>query len=104
MTPDPFPTSHGDRLRWAVREGSIIGAIFLFWLGIGLGLFLVTGLVGVVIEMLRVPQLRFVLLPLRWDGAVWSAAVTLATATTGLYVLVRTGTILIDRYRRPVDA
>jgi hypothetical protein len=104
MTPDPFPASYEDRLRWAIREGSIIGVIFLFWLGVGLGLLLVTGLVGVAIEAVRIPQLRFFLLPLRWDGAVWSAVVTLASATSGLYVLVRTGTILIDRYRRPVEA
>jgi hypothetical protein len=104
MTPEPFPASFDNRLRWALREGAVIGAIFLFWLGVGLGLFLVTGLVGVLVEAVGIPQLRFVLFPLRWDGAVWSAVVTLATATTGLYVLVRTGTILIDRYQRPVDA
>lgn len=104
MTPDSFPASYDERLRWALREGSIIGAILLFWLGLGLGLLLVTGLVGVLVEALRVPQLRFLLLPLRWDGAVWSGMFTLASATTGLYVLVRTGTILIDRFQRPVDA
>ena len=103
MTPEPFPASFDDRLRWALREGAVIGAIFLFWLGVGLGLFLVTGLVGVLIEAVGIPQLRFVLFPLRWGGAVWSAMVTLASATIGLYVLVRTGTVLIDRYRRPVD-
>ncbi len=103
MTSDPFPASYRDRLRWAIREGSIIGAIFLFWLGVGLGVFLVVGLVGILIEALRIPQLQIFLLPLRWDGAVWSGVITLASATSGLYVLVRTGTVLIDRYRRPVE-
>lgn len=104
MTTDPFPAEYGDRLRWALREGSIIGAIVLLWLAVGLGLLLVTTLFGLLIELVGIPQLRFLLAPLRWDGAVWSAAVTLASATSGLYVLVRTGTILIDRFRQPVAA
>jgi hypothetical protein len=102
MPSDPFPTSFDGRLRWALREGTIIGAIFLFWLGLGLAVVIVTGLFRLVITTLGLPQLRFFLAPLRWGG-IWSAVVTLASATTGLYVLVRTGTVLIDRYRRPLE-
>jgi hypothetical protein len=98
MKPD-FPDAYRDRLRWAIDEGLLIAGIFGFWLVLGFLVLTALGVLAFVIQTLRISQLRFVYDVLRWDAVLWSGVMTLANATVGLYILVRAGTILIDRYR-----
>ena len=99
MAEEPFPETLKDRMRWAIQESILIAGIFLFWMVVGLLLLVVLGLIAVLIRTFQIEQLRFVYRFVREDSAVWAAVMPLATATISLYVLVRAGTILIDRYR-----
>ena len=98
-----FPRSLRARFRWAIREGLLIAGVLAFWIGLGLFLMLVLGLVAYLIQAFRLEPLRFVYEFAGRSDLVWAAVTPLASATSGLYVLVRAGTILIDRYRAPVE-
>lgn len=58
--------------------------------------------IAFIIQALQIDQLRFVFEILERSEAVWGLVVPLASTTAGLYVLVRAGTILIDRYQSSV--
>lgn len=103
MPRDSFPRPFRARLRWVVRESLLVAGIFLFWIGIALLLLAVLGIVAVLIRELRLEPLRFVYEFASRRELVWAAVTQLALATTGLYVLVRAGTVLIDRYRASTD-
>ncbi|MFB6310962.1 MAG: hypothetical protein ABEH64_07245 [Salinirussus sp.] len=99
MTRDDFPDPFGDRIRWALRESAIVFAIVIFWLALGVGLLLVLGLLQVFARALGFPPVRFLFAFADHGGAAWALLTPVATASTALYVLVRAGTVLIDRYR-----
>jgi hypothetical protein len=93
------PEAFRQRLRWALRESLLIAGIVAFWMGLGLLLLAALGIIAFVIQTFQLEQLRPVYEFTRQDRAVWAAVTPLASATTGLYVLVRAGTILLDRYQ-----
>ncbi|WP_435346072.1 hypothetical protein [Haloarchaeobius sp. HRN-SO-5] len=101
MATRSFPQSFRQRLRWAIRESLLIAGIFLFWVGVGLVLMAVLSIVAFLIRTARLDSLRFVYEFARRSAFVWTVLTPPATATAGLYVLVRAGTILLDRYQSP---
>lgn len=99
MSTVTFPQSLRQRFRWIVHESLLIAGIFLFWIGIGLALLLVLGIIAVLIREFHLVPLEFVYEFASRSEYLWAAVTQLALATTGLYILVRTGTILVDRYQ-----
>jgi len=91
------------RLNWAIREGLVIAGILVFWLVVGLVLIAILGLIASLIRTLQLEPLRFVYRVAERNAFAWSVVTPLASATTGLYVLARVGTVLIDRYKSPHD-
>ncbi|MFC4245515.1 hypothetical protein ACFOZ7_00605 [Natribaculum luteum] len=99
MVTRTFPQPLQQRFRWAIRESILIAGIFLFWIGVGLLLVSLLGAFVFVAQVVNVGPSRFLYELSRQSGVMWAAVTQLASATTGLYVLVRAGTILIDRYQ-----
>jgi len=81
----------------------LIAGVLAFWVVFAIGAVMVLSLLAFLIETLQLGPLRFVHEFAGRSGFVWAAATQLAAATTALYVLVRAGTMLIDRYRAPVE-
>ena len=77
----------------------MIAGVLLVWVGIALALTLSAGLLRVVLARLPGQALSPVAHLLGRVEFLWPGLVTAATATVGLYVVVRTGTVLIDHYR-----
>ncbi|HKJ58398.1 MAG TPA: hypothetical protein VKA37_04150, partial [Halobacteriales archaeon] len=70
---------------------------------IGLGAVPVLSAMAFVIQALRLAPLRFVYEFASRNQLLWPAVTQLAAATAGLHVIVRAGTVRIDRYRAPVE-
>lgn len=104
MTDGSFPGPFEERVAWIVRESLLVGGILATWVGIGIGITLVLSAVALVIQAFRLAPLRFLYEFAGRSHLLWPAVTQLAAATTGLYVIVRAGTVLIDRWRAPVDA
>lgn len=102
MSASSFPDGLQSRFRWAIRESGLIAGIFLFWILFGVIFRFVGFVIAFIIQTLQIDQLRFVFEIIERSEAVWALVVPLASATAGLYVLVRAGTILIDRYQSSV--
>jgi hypothetical protein len=86
------------RVRWAIREGAVIGGILGFWLVIYLALNIVTWIVEPIALTLNFePLFRLAresqqfFLPLVLQAA---------TANVALYTLVRVGIVVIDHWRK----
>lgn len=94
-----LPESPVGRLRWALGESLVIAGILLFWAVTAAVLWLSVTLLRVVFARLGAPTLRILYELLQRTDALWPAVSTLTIATTTLYVLVRSGTLLIDRCR-----
>ncbi|MFB6078975.1 MAG: hypothetical protein ABEJ80_08370 [Halarchaeum sp.] len=94
-----FPDSFGGRLGWVVRESTVVLTIALFWVVVGVALTLVLGGVGVALRLANLGAFRL-LYEFASGGLVWGLVTPLAGATTLLYVVVRAGTVLVERYRR----
>lgn len=99
MSPPPLPETPRARLRWAIREGLVIAGIVLFWLGVA-GAF---SLLTVGLHLVDVRATHLLADVLRRTAGLWPAMTAVAAATTGLYVVVRAGTLLIDHHRAGAD-
>lgn len=88
-----------ERLRWAIREGLVIAGILVFWLVVGIAISAVLSIIAWVLLLLEFDPLRVVYTFTEHGPGIWAAVVPLTGATTGLYVLARVGTVLIDRYQ-----
>lgn len=99
MTGDVLSGGISERLRWAIREATVIAGILVFWLLAGIVLMAGVRIFTIILYWIGVEPIPF-LYDLRGPlRGVWTAIVPLASATTALYVLVRAGTLLIDRYQ-----
>lgn len=99
MSASTFPDDLRSRFRWAIRESGLIAGIFLVWILFGVIYQLAVFVIAFIIQTLQIDQLRFVFEVFERSDAIWALVVPLATTTAALYVLVRAGTILIDRYQ-----
>lgn len=96
------------RIDWALREGVVIAAVLAFWAVVFAGLALVLSVVLAVLQLLvdvgfPAGPVRFLFEFLsRLERLSAPAVVQLATANVGLYVLVRVGWVLLDRYAERV--
>lgn len=95
-----YSGSTRERARWAVREGAVLLAVLGFWLAVFVAVVAVVGVLLFAVRALRLDALRvaFEFLETLRRG-LWSVLVPLVAANVSLYVLVRTGTVLLDRYR-----
>jgi len=100
---NPLPASPRGRLRWALSEALVVAGIFLFWVGVAALLVVAMSLLTATIELLQIRQLRLLHAFLDRTDFVWAAVLPLSLATTTLYVLVRTGTVLVEQYQRGAD-
>lgn len=99
MPPHQLPDGPWDWLRWALAESLVIAGILLVWAGVAALLWVGLTLVRVVLARLDAESLRLLYELLRRVELLWPAVTALVLATTALYVVVRAGTLLIDRYR-----
>lgn len=88
-----------ERLRWAMWEAVVIAGILVIWIAIGLVVSAVLSVIAYVILLFEFEPLRVVYTFTERGPGIWAAVIPLASATTGLYVLARVGTVLIDRYQ-----
>ncbi|WP_323173777.1 hypothetical protein [Natrialba sp. PRR66] len=94
-----FPRSPSSRLRWAIREALVFAGILLFWIALATVITIVLQLLVLPFELLGLqlgPMSELVSLARGFQDL----AVPMTVLTSGLYTLVRAGTVLIDHYRR----
>lgn len=94
-----FPASSRDRLRWAIGESLVIAGVFLFWLGVALVLMLVLNLLALLTVTLGLERWVDPFMRAVYEvDFLWSAVTSLSVISATLYVIVRAGTVLVDRY------
>lgn len=103
MSPPRLPEAPRARLRWAIREGLVIAGIVLFWLGVAVVVAGAFSLLTVGLHLVDVRATHLLADVLRRTAVLWPAMTAVAVATTGLYVVVRAGTLLIDHHRAGGD-
>jgi energy-coupling factor transporter transmembrane protein EcfT len=99
MSANEFPDDLESRFRWAIQETGLIASIFLVWILIGMLIQLALFVLAIPLQVVQIDVLRFLLEIPQSGDVIWALVMPLAAMTTGLYVLVRAGTILIDRYQ-----
>lgn len=99
MPPQQLPDAPAGRLRWALAESLVIAGILLVWTGVAALLWVGLTLLRVVLARLGAESLRLLYELLQRVELLWPAVTRLVVATTALYVVVRAGTLLIDRHR-----
>lgn len=98
-----FAETPRSRLIWALREGLVLGGIVLAWMVVALVLGLIIGSLRAVFEALSLFRFE-ILAPIlqilfRFDVLGRVIITRIAVANVALYVLVRTGMVIIDHYR-----
>ncbi|MFB6353873.1 MAG: hypothetical protein ABEJ92_07275 [Halobacteriales archaeon] len=99
MPPHQLPDAPAGRLRWALDESLDVAGILLVWAGVAALLWVGLTLLRVVLARLGAESLRLLYELLQRVDLLWPAVTWLAVATTALHVVVRAGTLLIDRSR-----
>jgi hypothetical protein len=100
---DSKPSHSGstrERAQWAVREGAVLLAVLGFWVAAFVAVLTVVGVLLFVVRTLRLEALRLAYEFLETlQRNLWAVLVPLVAANASLYVLVRAGSVLLDRYR-----
>ena len=99
MSQPRLPSTPRGRLRWALREGSVVAGIRLFWLGAAVVLVGLLSLLSVGLHATGLRPFHLVAELLERSELPWPAFSAVAFATAGLYVVARAGTLLIDHDR-----
>lgn len=103
MSTDVRPNSPRGRLRRAFDERLVIADSLLFRQVIGVMLAGLLTLFGLVSQVVRVEPLHLLVDGFRRTTFRWPVFSAVAVATTGLYVVVRGGTLLVDYSRRTAN-
>lgn len=103
MAPDSLHNSPSGRLRWALRDGLIVGGMSLFWLDVTVILVGFLSVLSTVLHLIGVRSFHHVAEALKRGVHIWLAFSSNAFLTAGLYAVVRAGTRLIDHYRATVS-
>lgn len=97
-----FDAASRSRLRWALGEGLVIAGIVAAWVAVAVLLGLAVGVLRAALGALGLlgvdllqPVYRILL---RFDLLGRVIVTRVAAANVALYVLVRTGTVVVDRY------
>lgn len=97
MVPSPSDLYDDDveaRVRWALREGVVLGGILVFWVAAAVVVTVVAFIVSLPLVVVGGGPTGFAVISL-----VWTVVGPLTAANAAVYVLARVGVLLLDRYR-----